>query len=52
MITNLKRKQNLKKRFARFAGGFDQIKSDYQNATTVPQLKAVLGKILKVLVDL
>lgn len=52
MITNLKGKQNLKKRFDRFPGGFHQIKTDYQNATTVPQLKAVLAKIFKVMLDL
>lgn len=37
---------------ATIPGGLAQLRTDFQNATSVPQMKAVLAKILKILIDL
>lgn len=37
---------------ATYPGGLAQLRTDYQNATTVPQLKAVLAKIFKMLLGM
>lgn len=37
---------------ATVAGGIAQLRTEYQNASTVPQLKAVLAKLFKILLDL